>query len=210
MSIFIYADGSGERQYSSRVANATGILGSARFEGNRGAGLGHLILTRPSTMLRTERLRGLIVELVARHMDIAEMSKFLACSQSAVRNYVHELTDAAVVVAPDGVRSMNGRLDKRYRLSMDRQSVERFLNGLSENVRDRRISTRRKAQVPMSLAQARYFHICLHDSGGGGEHANAKARRDPLVAALFGAAGMHSIPQNDVVSGDVYMVNGRD
>jgi predicted transcriptional regulator len=141
---------------------------------------------RPSTLLRARRLRALIDALALSHMDVEAIAELLGCSGSAVRNYLLELTDARVVHGPERTPSRAGERGKLYRLSQDAGLVEQYLARLSVHHPSRALaSLREEAGKCRSLADARYFHFnfldrSLNDCG------RPEARRDPLVAALFG------------------------
>lgn len=144
---------------------------------------------RLSTLRRTERLLALLAELSIRDMDLLAMSFLLNCSQSAVRNYTFELLSAGVIVAFPSKRTSAGG-SKDYRLSADTRIVENFLSNLGEPRRGDIISAKHSRQLHKTLADARYFHIMWNDMNGSFEVNGAHARRDPLVAALFGVANM--------------------
>lgn len=116
---------------------------------------------RPSSVRRICNLRALVEEFGERDIGCAAAALFLSCSLTSARNYVSELLDAGVV-ASHPVRQGAGCLDRTlYQLTTDRLVLRRFLEGLAE------------------------FEGA--DSFGAGD---PPARRDPLVAALFGAPGL--------------------
>jgi hypothetical protein len=80
--------------------------------------------------LRIERLRALVSALSVSDMEPGAMSDLLMCSTSAIRNYIHELTTAMVIIAPACESKAGIPRNKRYRLSTDLQQVQRFLAGL--------------------------------------------------------------------------------
>jgi hypothetical protein len=179
--------------FNCKVASATDSLRPARAASSlRLVERRSAANRRPSTMVRTERLRALIGELSIRNMDWPEMSCFLACSQSAVRNYIRELEQAKVVFALRLLDSPDNRGSKKYRVNDDASLVERYMDGLSNAENLHLTPTKVRVRGRTSLADARYFHVllggeCLNLAGG-----RDQIRRDPLVAALFGATNMRS------------------
>jgi hypothetical protein len=147
---------------------------------------------RPSTILRIERLRALIAELSTRQMDLTQIAGFLRCSPSGTRNYVSELVDATVLIAPDAEAVRN----KLYRLSTDLQKIHRFLAGIAAQEVSRG-SARIDRRSHSSLADARYLHVLTAGAVSIREAEQLGARRDPLVEALFGqAAKMERLRRN--------------
>ena len=148
---------------------------------------------RPSTILRIERLRALIAELSTREMDLTEIAGFLRCSPSGTRNYVSELVDATVLIAPDVDASHRNKLS---RLSPDLQKIHRFLAGIAaQEVSGGPVRIDRRSHS--SLADARYLHVLTAGAVSIREAEQLGARRDPLVEALFGQASkMERIRRN--------------
>jgi hypothetical protein len=118
------------------------------------------IASRPSSARRIDKLRALVAAFGARDIGNAGVALLLDCSLTAARNYLAELLDAGVIDAHP-VRQAAGCLDRTlYRRSADPLAAGAFL------------ATLVSADCVAGL------------SAGAG---SAPARRDPLVAALFGA-----------------------
>ncbi|WP_119810054.1 hypothetical protein [Massilia cavernae] len=116
---------------------------------------------RPSSVRRISNLRALVEEFGKRDLGCAAAALFLSCSFSSARNYIVELLDAGVLAAHP-VRQGAGCLDRTlYQLTADRLARQRFLATLAES----------------------------DDAGFSFGPGDRPARRDPLVAALFGAPG---------------------
>ncbi|RJG21487.1 hypothetical protein D3872_06720 [Massilia cavernae] len=112
-------------------------------------------------MRRISNLRALVEEFGKRDLGCAAAALFLSCSFSSARNYIVELLDAGVLAAHP-VRQGAGCLDRTlYQLTADRLARQRFLATLAES----------------------------DDAGFSFGPGDRPARRDPLVAALFGAPG---------------------
>jgi hypothetical protein len=143
---------------------------------------------RPSTLLRARRLCALIEALAISRLDTDAIAALLGCSGSAVRNYLLELIDAQVVLGPGSMPAPSGERDRQYRLNQDAALVERYLADLWRHRPCRRLAPAGDGDQRSSLADPRYVHLNVRDrpvvDGG-----TPEARRDPLVAALFGAAG---------------------
>lgn len=171
--------GADDERLSAEETKAGGVQ-AASEENGRGQ-------HRPSTILRTQRLRALVAELSLRDMELVEMSRFLACSPSGARNYVVELSCAGVLIGPGPARMPDGRADKRFRLNPDPELVERFLIELSENRRNRPLAERYKPKLGALPAEAPFLHLVAKTGNGSSEYGAGNAWRDPLVTALFGA-----------------------
>lgn len=148
--------------------------------------------TRPSTIIRIERFRALISELATRDMELVAMADFLQCSLSGTRNYVAELVVATVLIAPDVEPNEAGCRNKQYRLSSDLKKVHRFLAGLAAPQKAGDGVTQFDRRPHRSLADARYLHVLTAGAASIHEAAELRARRDPLVEALFGEASSAS------------------
>lgn len=119
---------------------------------------------RPSTLLRIERLTALVAAFSARDLSLDDVAALLRCSASSARNYAFELADAGIILcAPPQPAD---RCADRHLFAITRQTalVDAFMAGLAN---------------PGGFAVAR---------ASGGNPFPVVVQRDPLVAALFGAA----------------------
>lgn len=148
-------------------------------------------LLRPSSARRLRNLRALVSEFSGRDIGCAGVALFLGCSLSAARNYVAELLDASVV-ASHSVRQARGCVDRTlYRLTADPLAVHQFLAGLARSHDEHAIAPARGATASNNMApNPEYIHRTWRTADftlGAGQ---GPARRDPLVAALFGVPGI--------------------
>lgn len=122
---------------------------------------------RRSSYRRHANFRKLVAELALRDIGCAGVTLLLDCSISAARNYIAELVDAGVL-ASHPVRQQAGCIDRTlYCRTADPLVVRAFLAALA------------------SPQDAGHRWPVAHVSPGADD---LPARRDPLVAALFGAA----------------------
>ncbi|MDL2354074.1 MAG: hypothetical protein QFF03_02325 [Pseudomonadota bacterium] len=136
-------------------------------------------MLRPSSARRLVNLRSLVAAFAGRDIGRSGVAALLGCSLSASRNYLAELLDAGVVHSQP-VRQSDGGGDRiQYRLSADPRAVRDFLASLAvpDGAADCRAAD--PARIQRMWRDADFFLAAGH----------APARRDPLVAALFGAAG---------------------
>jgi hypothetical protein len=144
------------------------------------------ILPRPSTIRRIEKLRALVTALAARDMGYVSVAALLECSPTSSRQYLAQLADAGVVSYRPGRRpgSTGGG---SYRLNADPRAARVFLSTLTAAdvpaTKLRRTIRPRYAGIP----GGRYVHVMDGDSLPRSTD-EGRARRDPLVAALFGEA----------------------
>lgn len=143
----------------------------------------------PSTARRLENMRLLLAELSRRPMQIDDIAALLGASVSAARNYVLELCDAGVANAVDGWDGKSGK--PHYRLAADPARSRAFLEQMTNPYRDagvvvRRVTAGKPAKVAMG--SGRNVHITGDDVHYAFRVEREPVRRDPLVAALFGAA----------------------
>lgn len=135
---------------------------------------------KPSSLRRIANFRTVIAALSERSMDPAAVAQLLTVSHTAGRNYLHELVEAGVAVTA---------LKTHVRLHDDADAVERFIAGLTEDASAERITVRRSPRLSDSHAGKRFFHVLADDVSFPLMVHRMPVRRDPLVAALFGAAG---------------------
>jgi hypothetical protein len=137
-------------------------------------------MLRPSSARRRDNLRSLVVEFAVRDIGRAGAAALLKCSLSASHNYLTELVNAGVVLLHP-VKQNSGCVDRTlYRLNADPLTVRDFLAGLAEPDGTARPNL---AAPPEHVRQMWRDADFFHRAG------RAPVRRDPLVAALFGAAG---------------------
>jgi hypothetical protein len=136
-------------------------------------------MMRPSSVKRVANIRSLLAELSRRDIGRIGVAALLQCSLSAARIYLMELCDARVVsLRPVRPGESHGN-HSVYRLTNNEPDVREFLAllegapGATRQVRDPEPRQMRRTWRPAG---------CVPVAGEG------PARRDPLVAALFGAA----------------------
>jgi hypothetical protein len=127
-------------------------------------------MLRASSTQRVVNLRKLVEELSRQDLSRVAAAAQLGCSISASRNYLIELMDAGVV-SLDPLRKR--RECPLYQLNPDSFVVQDFLAGLDE--------TQQPAASNPARQVWRSADFLLRPG-------TPPARRDPLVAALFGAA----------------------
>jgi hypothetical protein len=138
---------------------------------------------RPSTLLRIERLNALLAAFAVRDLGHADVAALLECSGSSARNYVFELIDSGVIRSS---HESDGRYDKAvYRLSPNRLLVDAFRASLADAQKNHQ-----KCDAPLARSvqdTGRDLREYRAGSDPACEPGIFSARRDPLVAALFGA-----------------------
>lgn len=115
----------------------------------------------PSSVRRCANIKMLIGELASRDMRAEDAAVMLQASASCARNYMNELCAAGVIAATFQLDSTPKIRRPYYRLSADLERVRAFAAGLAPLGRE----------VPPPAKRVN----------------GAPARRDPLVAALFGS-----------------------
>jgi hypothetical protein len=141
-------------------------------------------MMRPSSARRLCIMRELVAEFARRNIGHTGVALFLGCSLSAARNYVFELLDAGVV-ASHPVRQAAGCVDRKlFRLAADPLAVRKYLAALPRSHGERGAVAwgDGEAAEPMPDVARIHRNWSVADFSMG-----APARRDPLVAALFGA-----------------------
>ena len=147
-------------------------------------------LLRPSSARRLTNLRALVAEFAERDIGCAGVALFLDCSLSAARNYIAELLDAGVVASrPD--RQAAGCVDRTlYRQAVDPLAVHQFLAGLARSHGANGMATPGGVPEPETPPDPERIRRVWRDADYSFGAGSSRARRDPLVAALFGAAGL--------------------
>lgn len=125
----------------------------------------------PSSVRRLANFRVLVAEFAVRQMGCAAVAEVLHCSSSAARNYLHELLDGGIVTRHPIDRTV-------YCQNSDPLVAHEFLAALA------RLGQGKRTALP-----TRRVHSLWNDAIVCCSSADQPARRDPLVAALFGAAG---------------------
>lgn len=163
-------------QHALQRTKATAEEESVHFGGTRAS---HL---RSSTKRRIARLNALLSELAARDISHLDVVRFFGCSLSAARNYMRELRDAAVVTLETSAERKTSIDHERYRLSPNARLVKDFMDAQYSH---RILAAGRlpRRDIPSG---SRHFHILADDVKYAVKICNLPARRDPLVAALFG------------------------
>lgn len=145
---------------------------------------------RPSTLLRRERLNLLVVELSLhdlRHVDIAAL---LECSASSARNYIFELMDGGVITVSPNQQSHRS-IDRTYRLCGVERLTDKYQEGLTglRNGDSTRTIVRKDQEPVCGCCDFRVVSVSNRQGR------NVGAKRDPLVAALFGSLDLQKSPR---------------
>ncbi|NIA56967.1 hypothetical protein HAV22_25410 [Massilia sp. TW-1] len=135
-------------------------------------------MSNSSSERKRINLRTLVHELALRDIGCAGVSKLLVCSASASRYYLAELRGAGLVALRKARHDSDACDRNVYTLCADPAAVRHFLDGLTEPAPTTGLRRKDCAQV-----DRRWRSV----DPAGGETGSA-ARRDPLVAALFGTA----------------------
>jgi hypothetical protein len=151
---------------------------------------------KPASSQRIDKLRRLVAALEQRSMGPDAVMDLLQVSYSAARNYLSELAQAGIA-DPDPERHTV------MRLHPDLQVRERFLAALSERLGQARVSLRRSPSRHCMDSSGSYLHVLADDASFPLVLHQDPVRRDPLVAALFGAANNRA----PVVKGETLAMN---
>jgi hypothetical protein len=167
------------------LANVTGFYdGTQSIEGRTGAtsppgSARSATMVRPSSAKRLANLHTLVAEFAHRDMGRTAVAELLGCSSSASHNYIAELLDARVVFLTSASRRIEWKDRTLYRLTDDPIAVQEFLAGLAEPPSANLVGGS-VAELVRGMGRNTNFGLAASIE---------PARRDPLVAALFGAAG---------------------
>ncbi|RJG11624.1 ArsR family transcriptional regulator [Massilia cavernae] len=144
----------------------------------------------PSTARRIENMRLLIAKLAVREMRLDEVAQFLNSSMSAARVYVLELCSAGLVTAVRDRSGTHKGCKPAYRLSSNPERNRAFFDNLENSSREAGVIARkvRGKRGQVAIAAGRSVHIMADDVQHPIRIDDEPVRRDPLVAALFGAA----------------------
>ena len=132
------------------------------------------------SLRKVSRIRQLVSALEAGAMAPAAAAELLGISYSAARNYMGTLVEA-------GAASHHPDRRSHVRLHPDRAVVTRFLDSLVEEGGEQRVTLRRSSSRHCVNPGKSYLHVLADDVRFPLVLAQLPARRDPLVAALFGA-----------------------
>lgn len=139
---------------------------------------------RASIILRIERLTALMAAFSANDLRQADVAALLKCSAGSARNYVIDLMDAGVIAPSSDYQVARGTFQLRYRLSSDAFIVDEFREALANP---------RQSNITRAASVKKNVHLAWRSPAGveGADQPHSIrhviARRDPLVAALFGA-----------------------
>ncbi len=143
------------------------------------------LAARPSTGRRLDKLQSLLDELCRRDLDVTAAASFLLCSPSTARNYLCQLRAAGVACQLPPVQA--DRHDGLcFRATSDRAQIGYFLEQLETARRGDTVTIRKPPSGALRVGGVS-FHILEDDVKFALRLSRTKARRDPLVAALFGA-----------------------
>lgn len=132
------------------------------------------------SLRKISNIRQLVGALEAGAMGPAAAAELLDISHTAARNYMETLVEA-------GVASYHRDRRTHVCLHPDRAVVERFLDALAAEGKERRVTLRRSLSRHCVDPGESYLHVLADDVRFPLMLAHPPARRDPLVAALFGA-----------------------
>jgi hypothetical protein len=126
-------------------------------------------------------MRRLVGALTQGSMGQAATAELLQVSYTAARSYLDILIRAGIVDRDPERRT-------RYRLQAETSLAERFLSSLARNDESQRVSLRRSTSRHCENPGATFLHVLSDDICFPLVRHQILVRRDPLVAALFGAA----------------------
>jgi DNA-binding Lrp family transcriptional regulator len=144
-----------------------------------------------ATQRRIENMQKLIGELAQHEMLADEIAWFLKFSPSGARKYIRDLRDAGVIELARYIEGTATYLGKAvYQISPDPERVKAFLAAI---VQPKREGVAPRKERPGLREQnmagtGRHFHILADDTHYAIRMNRTPVTRDPLVAALFGAA----------------------
>jgi DNA-binding Lrp family transcriptional regulator len=144
-----------------------------------------------ATQRRIENMQKLIGELSTHEMLADEIAWFLKFSPSGARKYIRDLREAGVIELARYIEGTATYLGKAvYQISPDPERVKAFLAAI---VQPKREGVPPRKERPGLREQnmagtGRHFHILADDTHYAIRVNRNPVARDPLVAALFGAA----------------------
>ena len=142
---------------------------------------------QPSSSRRIDNLLAIVRELAYRDMTIADVGALLGFSDSGARNYIRELSDAGLMEISARISKMAGHAGQPvFTLTQDSVAIDSFLEAMAERKRLGWVAPR--SAEPLPVRRGSRFHLLDGDSSFVPTERVRCAARDPLVAALFGAA----------------------
>ena len=144
-----------------------------------------------ATLRRIENMQKLIHELSAHEMLADEIAWFLKFSPSGARKYIRDLRDAGVIELARYIEGTATYLGKAvYQISPDPDRVKAFLAAIVQPKREGAAPRKERPGLrEQNMAgSGRHFHILADDTHYAIRVNRNPVARDPLVAALFGAA----------------------
>jgi DNA-binding Lrp family transcriptional regulator len=144
-----------------------------------------------ATQRRIENMQKLIGELSTHEMLADEIAWFLKFSPSGARKYIRDLREAGVIELARYIEGTATYLGKAvYQISPDPDRVKAFLAAIVQPKREGAAPRKERPGLrEQSMAgTGRHFHILADDTHYAIRVNRTPVARDPLVAALFGAA----------------------
>lgn len=144
-----------------------------------------------ATQRRIENMQKLIGELSTHEMLADEIAWFLKFSPSGARKYIRDLREAGVIELARYIEGTATYLGKAvYQISPDPDRVKAFLAAIVQPKREGAAPRKERPGLrEQSMAgNGRHFHILADDTHYAIRVNRSPVSRDPLVAALFGAA----------------------
>lgn len=135
-----------------------------------------------ASLRRIDNIRRLVLALADDAMGPADVARLLQVSDRAARNYLEVLELAGVGQADPSRRC-------HLRLHRDPAVVDAYLASLAEPSARQPLSLRRSVARHCTDPGDRFLHVLADDTRFPLDLHRRPAGRDPLVAALFGAAG---------------------
>lgn len=144
-----------------------------------------------ATQRRIENMQKLIGELQNHEMLADEIAWFLKFSPSGARKYIRDLREAGVIELARYIEGTATYLGKAvYQLTPDAERVKAFLAAIVQPKREGAPPRKERPSLrEQNMAgNGRHFHILADDTHYAIRVNRNPVARDPLVAALFGAA----------------------
>ena len=152
-----------------------------------------------ATLRRIENMQKLIGELSMHEMLADEIAWFLKFSPSGARKYIRDLREAGVIELARYIEGTATYLGKAvYQISPDPERVKAFLAAIVQPKREG-VAPRKERPGLREQSMAgtgRHFHILADDTHYAIRVNRSPVARDPLVAALFGAAPSASVKEH--------------
>lgn len=147
-------------------------------------------MAKGQTLKRLANLRRLVQEVRAvGEVDVYNVIEIFDCSDSGARKYLAELVDNGVLVFKGNAPTANGgQFGARiYELTPDEDLIREFVGNLDPDSPTRQMPepTRTLTGYPAERAKTGVFAQFQHQG-----REQRKVFRDPLVAFLFGPAGV--------------------